>query len=244
MIIVLRKSISVFRIDDDKNSFALEFFYDIKIRKNLRPGIVSTAISGNGEVVSIPGTSKSKLQICNVRENRVVLDLKAHKSRVTAACLNSNATLIATTSKKARRIKVFNIKGELVHEIERTKKRHLAVEKLLFSPCSRLLACGDASRQAHLYKLDVKRLMEPERGVFQRKRTTKRTAKKNVSVYNPHFALPTPADRIGDTHVIGFNVSCMGKLALLVNERFERLLMYEIRERENKLTLKISESTY
>ena len=243
LIVVLHKSVSVFQIDDDQNSFSLEYNYELKIRKNLRLNIISTAESGIGEVMSIPGTSKTKLQIYHLRENRVILDLKVHKSRVLVACLNSNATLIATVSKKARRIKVFNIKGELIHEIERTKTRFLPVEKLLFSPCSRLLVCGDTSRLVHFYKLDIKKLMEPGKAVFQRKKTTRRSTKENASLYFSHFVLPTPMDAIGGTHVVGFNVSCIGKLALVVNERYERILMYEISEHENKLTLKISEPT-
>merc|ERR1712096_593736 len=80
--------------------------------------------------------SKTKLQIYHLRENRVILDLKVHKSRVLVACLNSNATLIATVSKKSTKNKSFQHKRR-THTRNRTNKnsfsssRKTALQSLL-----------------------------------------------------------------------------------------------------------------
>ena len=84
--------------------------------------------------------------------------IQAHESPIACLAMSHDGSLIATTSVKGILIRIFDLRGQLLKEVRRSRVHPANVISMVFSECQNYLCCSFDSQTVHIFYLkDIKR---------------------------------------------------------------------------------------
>ena len=81
-------------------------------------------------------------------------DTKAHESPIDCLVMTHDGSLIATASVKGTLIRIFNLEGQLLKEVRRSRIHPAKAISMAFSECQNYLCCSFDSQTVHIFDLE------------------------------------------------------------------------------------------
>lgn len=132
------------------------YFNDMKIKDeiytcNNPQGICSVSYYSDPAVLICPATTLGTVRIHYLSRTSSVI-ITAHRSEIAGIAINRMGSLFATCSTKGTLIRVFDMKGHILHELRRgSEQAH--IHSLAFHPRDDFLVCSSDNGTIHVFTL-------------------------------------------------------------------------------------------
>lgn len=146
IIVILLNRICVFSFDN------LQLKHELFTCQNPQ-GLCSLNTCSDPAVLVCPAVSLGTVRVqflASISSNVMVM---AHQSAIDALSLNRVGSMFATSSVKGTLLRVWNVKGQILHEFRRGSEQ-ARIESIRFDPTDRFLSCTSNSGTLHLFALD------------------------------------------------------------------------------------------
>lgn len=133
------------------NSF--EFYELIKTSHNIN-GVLGISKNINSNIIAYPSVYIGEVSIKNYNDRKSKeIKIKAHHSDIAAIGVNSDGSLVATSSEKGTVIRIFTANdGMLLQEVRRGTEQ-VEIYSLVFDYKSQYLACSSSKGTVHIFNV-------------------------------------------------------------------------------------------